>query len=71
MHKNRKNKAVPATIQTEANAMVFGTGSDLYFNMMNTYTNGFVDLKSFLRFYRLCSMYFEYDPKGQQRVSYD
>jgi hypothetical protein len=44
--------------------MTFTAGIPLFFGMLNVRTNNFVDLKSFLRFYRFSSMYLEFDPDG-------
>jgi len=62
LEKKKKVRQVPVTVFTKVTTMTFLTGIPLFFNMMNIRTNGFMELHSFLRFYRFSSMYLEFDP---------
>jgi hypothetical protein len=61
---------VPQATIAKAASMTFTPGLPLFFGMLNIRTNGFIDLKIFLRFYRFASMYLEFDPNATQMVSY-
>jgi len=60
LQKKKKVHQVPQSTILKAASMTFTPGLPLFFGMMSV--NGFVDLKTFLRFYRFSSMYLEFDP---------
>lgn len=66
----KKKKGIPATIIGNITKLSFDEGPKLMFNILNTETNGFVSLKSFLRFYRFSLLYLSIDPLSTQRLSY-
>ena len=55
-------KSVPASILKKAKALTWAPGIGIFFGMMNENTNGFAGLVSFMRFYRMSSLYMELDP---------
>ena len=55
-------KSVPGSILKKSKALVFTPGINLFFNMMNENTNGFAGLVSYMRFFRMSSLYLELDP---------
>jgi len=55
-------KSVPASILKKAKALKWTPGISIFFGMMNENTNGFAGLVSFMRFYRVSSLYLELDP---------
>lgn len=64
-------KSVPSAILTKAKALTWVKGIDIFFGMMNENTNGFAGLISFMRFFRMSSLYLELDPMAKSRVSYE
>jgi len=71
-HKHHKSrKSVPRTILDKAKALTWTPGLPIFFGMMNENTNGFAGLISFMRFFRMSSLYLELDPMAKSRVSYD
>lgn len=69
--KIHKKKNVPLKIMNMAKSMEFAKGKELFFNMMNTNTNGFADVVAFFRFFRFSSLYMEIDGAVQQRMTYE
>jgi hypothetical protein len=55
-------KSVPGSILKKAKALTWTPGISIFFGMMNENTNGFAGLTSFMRFYRMSSLYMELDP---------
>jgi hypothetical protein len=64
-------KSVPAAILKKAKGLTWTDGNEIFFGMMNENTNGFAGLISWMRFYRMSSLYLELDPMAKSRVSYD
>ena len=64
-------KQVPAAVNTAAAALAFVPGDTLFFNIMNSATNGFINLDAYLRYFRFSSMYLEFDPYAKQMLSYE
>lgn len=64
-------KSVPTAIMKAAKALTWVKGIPIFFGMMNENTNGFAGLISFMRFYRMASLYLELDPMAKSRVSYE
>jgi len=64
-------KSVPAGILAKAKNLKWADGLSIFFGMMNENTNGFAGLISWMRFYRMSSLYLELDPMAKSRVSYD
>lgn len=55
-------KSVPSSILKKAKALKWTPGIDIFFGMMNENTNGFAGLVSYMRFFRISSLYLELDP---------
>ena len=49
--------------------MNFTAGSNLVFNIINTYYNQTINLADFIKFYRISLLYLDYDPLGLQRLT--
>lgn len=62
---------MPAAVNTAAAALAFTPGGPLFFNIMNSATNGFIQLDNYLRYFRFSSMYLEFDPYAKQMLSYE
>lgn len=64
--KHRKSRnAVPKAIVDAAKTLKFGSGSELFFKMMDENTNGFAGLTAFMKFYRYSALYLEIDSMVQ------
>lgn len=59
--KHRKHRQVVGSIATAAKNLKFPSGMPLFFNMMNSDTNGYATVANFLRLYRFSALYLELD----------
>lgn len=55
-------KAIPGDITVKLDEIEYPKGTQIYFNMLNNQTNGFVSFNAFLRFFKLVSLYMVWDP---------
>lgn len=67
----KHRKSVPLQTINQAKNMALPEGRELFSNMMNVGTNGFVDMVAFVRFFRFSSLYLEIDAQATQRMNHD
>jgi len=62
------SKNVPFKTFADAAAMELGAGSQMIFNMIDSYNNNTATLVDFDKLYRLSLVYLNFDPNGNQRL---